>query len=85
VQGILGLAIDLGSLPDRAGLVAGTPNTVYDVGWLNLGTADGYLERHRIQSVSHVIFPASPGVFTTVGYTLPDDLTVTITELLREP
>jgi len=84
VQGILGLLLNV-SVPSRAGAVDGTPETRWDVGWINFGTTDGYAERQFIQSDSQVMFPPNAGAWTIVGYTLLPGVTATITELIREP
>jgi hypothetical protein len=84
VQGTLGLLLDV-TVPDRAGRTAGTPVAVFDCGWLNFGTEDGYSERHFITSDTELVTPKLPGIYTTVGYTLLEGVSVTATELLREP
>jgi hypothetical protein len=84
VQGILGVLLNV-SVPARAGTEVGTPDTVYDCGWINFGTADGYSDRQFITSDSQVVFPAAAGAWTLVGYTFLPGVTVTITELIREP
>lgn len=83
VQGLLGVAIDITTLPSRAGLVAGNPDTLWDVGWLRVGTADGWGPRVFITADPFVLTPVS-GDTTIVGYSIPDDVTVTITEIVRE-
>jgi hypothetical protein len=62
----------------------GDPNRIYDVGWVNVGTPDGWQEPQYITSNPFVIQPVS-GDVTVVGYSIPHDVTVTITELIREP
>jgi hypothetical protein len=84
VQGILGVLLNV-SVPARAGQVSGTPDTVFDCGWINFGTADGYADRQFITSDSQVIFPAAAGAWTIVAYTFLQGVTVSITELIREP
>jgi hypothetical protein len=81
---LLGVLLNV-SIPARAGEQFGTPETRFDVGWLNFGTADGYTDRHRIFTDSQVIFPSKAGLYTAVGYSLEPGVTMTLTELLREP
>lgn len=83
VQGTLGVLCNV-SVPDRAGRDDGTPVTVFDVGWINFATDDGYTERFFLSSDSQLILPRVPGIYTHIGYTVAPDATVTITELLRE-
>lgn len=84
VSGLIGVAVDLTTTPGRVGLVAGDPDTVFDVGWINVGTADGWGPRHFITSDPFVLTPVS-GDVTLIGYSLPADVVATITELVREP
>lgn len=84
VQGILGLAVAATALPTRAGEVAGDPVQLYDIGWINVGTADGFGPRQFISSNPFILRPVA-GDVTVVGYSIPSDVTVTITELIREP
>lgn len=85
VQGILGLAVSVTTLPSRAGSVEGIPDTLFDIGWLNLGTEDGWLRRQRITSTEWLLLPEDMSVITEVGYTIPADVEITIDELVREP
>lgn len=84
VQGILGVLLNV-SVPARSGLEVGTPDTVFGVGWLNFGTADGYTDRVFIHTDSQLVYPPVAGQFTLVGYSLEPDVSMTMTELLREP
>lgn len=84
VQGLVGLAVDLTTTPSRAGVTSGDPDQIYDVGWVNVGTADGWGPRHFISSDPFLLSPVA-GDVTLVGYSIPDDVTLTITELVREP
>lgn len=84
VQGVLGVLLNV-SIPSRAGESVGTPDTRFDVGWINFGTADGYEERRFIQSDSQLVFPNVGGIWTIVGYSLLPGVTMTLTEIIREP
>jgi hypothetical protein len=84
VQGILGVLLNV-SVPSRAGDIIGTPDTRFDVGWINFGTVDGYSERIFIDGDSQVILPPTAGAWTLIGYTLLPGASMTLTELIREP
>lgn len=84
IGSILGLLLNV-SVPARAGRAAGTPVTIFDCGWLNFATLDGYTERYFVGSDSQVILPRLPGIYTDVGYSFAPDVSVTVTEILREP
>lgn len=84
VQGLIGLAVDLTTKPSRLGVVSGDPDTIFDAGWVAVGTADGWGPRHFISSDPFILRPV-PGDITLVGYSIPADVAATITELVREP
>jgi hypothetical protein len=83
VAGIIGIKVDLTTLPGRLGDTLGDPVTLWDAGWINLGTADGFGPRQFIASDPFLVFPVS-GAVTQVGYSIPADVACTITELVRE-
>jgi hypothetical protein len=84
VQGILGLHASASGL-SGIGLRVGTPDVRLEIGRLNLGTSDAYSDRVQLVLGDQVVFPAAAGLFTVVGYTLEPGVTLTVTELLREP
>ena len=84
VQGLIGAKITA-SVPGRAGLDLGHPDTVYDIGWINWGGADGYTPREKLVTSPQLSFPNAAGQFTKIGYTIPSDVTISILELVREP
>lgn len=84
VQGILGLAVTLTTTPGRLGQVSGDPTSIFEAGWINVGTVDGWGPREFISSSPFLLRPI-PGDITRVGYSIPADVVVTITELVREP
>lgn len=83
VFGLQAVKVDISSAPGRVGEVDGEPVTLWDVGWINLGTADGFGPRQFITSDPFLLQPV-PGNVTVIGYSIPDDVTVTITEIVRE-
>jgi len=84
VSGIIGVKVELTATPARLGTVLGSPDTLYDAGWLNIGTDDGFGPRQFISSNPMLLFPIS-GAVTVIGYSIPLDVTATITTLRREP
>jgi hypothetical protein len=84
VQGILALHASA-TIPASADLLAGTPEVAIDIGRLNLGTADAFMDRQLLVLGDQLIVPMLPGIFTVVGYTLRAGVTLELTELLREP
>jgi hypothetical protein len=84
VSGLLGIKVDVTTAPGRLGETLGDPTTIWDAGWVNIGTPDGFGPRQFISSNPMVILPVS-GAATSIGYSIPPDVTITITELAREP
>lgn len=84
VSGLLGVKVDLTTTPARLGEIAGDPVSIWEAGWINIGTADGFGPRLFISSDPMIVLPVS-GAATLIGYSIPDDVVVTITELVREP
>ena len=84
IQGLIGIAVDLTTTPGRVGVVDGDPDTLFDIGWVNIGTADGWGPRYFIASDPFVVRPIS-GDATLVGYSLTPGVVATIKEIAREP
>jgi hypothetical protein len=84
VSALLGVKVDLTTTPARLGEIAGDPVSIWEAGWINIGTADGFGPRLFISSDPMIVLPVS-GAATLIGYSIPDDVVVTITELVREP
>lgn len=84
VSGLLGLSVDVTTLPDSYGRSFGTPDELFGVGAVTLGTADGYEIVRRVDHDGALVLPAAAGAFTTVGYTLAPGVVVAIRELVRE-
>lgn len=85
IQGLLGVRIEVTTLPTRAGLAGSSPTEYFDLGWVTFGTEDGYPHSVRIERDSQLVLPARCSVFTTFAYDVPADVAIRVTELLREP
>jgi hypothetical protein len=85
VHGLLGLQIAVTAGLPTAGSSAGTPVEYFTDSFVSLGSADGYPHSQRVDHSPQLWFPPDAGAFTLVGYTLRPGLTVTITEVVREP
>jgi hypothetical protein len=84
VQGILGLLASI-TVPDSMSLVEGTPAVHLRPGRINMGTADGFEDRHELVIGDQLVFPRAAGLWTSVGYTLAPGVDLVLTELIREP
>jgi len=85
VSGLIGVSVDVTALAPSYGVAAGTPETLYDLGFVTLGTADGWSVSRRIDHDGSLVIPPNAGLFTEVGYTVSPGVTIDIRELVREP
>lgn len=83
VSGILGLAVNFTTLPDRIGVAIGDPDTLYTGAWVNIGSIDGWFERHFPNTDPWIAFPARMNEMTKIGYSIPADVVLTISELVQ--
>jgi hypothetical protein len=85
IEGCIGVKVELASIPNWAGVAVGDPDTLWLDSWINWGNSDGWLPREFLRAAPHLSFPPLPGQYDTIGWSLADGLSVTITELIREP
>jgi hypothetical protein len=85
VADLIGVSVDVTTNPGYTGLIVGDPATIFKVGRVNLGTADGWTVSRDIDHDGSLVLPAQAGVFTKIGYTLNPGVVVAIRELVREP
>lgn len=83
VQGILGLAVQLTTLPPGIGSTSDDPVEYFGAGWISTGTPDGW---RRTSPIAHNPFwlDVQPED-TLVGYTFEPGVVANIEEFLREP
>lgn len=84
VSGILGLSVSLTTVPSQLGVESGDPDTIFEAGWVTVGTAEGWHKSVRIDHNPTLILPVD-GAETLVGYTFHPGVVATILELVREP
>jgi hypothetical protein len=85
VSGLIGASVDVTTLPGSYGRRDGSPVELFDLGFITLGTADGYEISRRIDHDGTLLLPPAAGAFTAIGYTLSPGVVVAIRELVREP
>jgi hypothetical protein len=85
VSGLIGCSVDVTTLPDSYGRAEGSPERLFDLGFVTLGTADGYERSRRIDADGTLFIPPSSGLYTAIGYTLSPGVVASIRELVREP
>lgn len=85
VSGLIGVSVDVTTLPTSYGQRDGSPVELFDLGFVTLGTADGYEVSRRIDHDGSLVIPQLGGLYTAVGYSLSPGVAVSIRELTREP
>jgi hypothetical protein len=85
VSGLLGVSVAPTTIPSSYGLEVGSPDEHFGLGFITLGTADGWTTSRPLDHDGTLMIPPSPGVFTSIGYTLAAGVVADIRELVREP
>jgi hypothetical protein len=85
VADLVGVSVEVTTNPGYTGLVVGDPDALFGVGYVTLGTADGWTATRNIDHAGTLLLPVSAGVFTKIGYSLNPGVIVSIRELVREP
>ena len=80
---LLGVSVLLTTLPGHYGLAEGDPDRLFDVGWLALGTADGFEAPRRI--TTSPFFLRASGDHTRLGYSLSPGVVAEVRFHQREP
>lgn len=84
VSGIIGASVIITTLPNYLGNLAGDPPELFDVGFVTLGTVDGWHRSVRIEHSPTLVLPIE-GSETLLGYSLSPGVVVDIQLLRREP
>jgi hypothetical protein len=85
IQGLLGVKVDVTTLPGSLGESGVLPVELFDVGYVTFGTSAGYQSSNRIEHDPQIIVPPRGSIYTTLAYDLHPGVAATITELGREP
>jgi hypothetical protein len=85
VQGLVGAKLQPTVFPPSLGTITADPTEYFDMGWFSWGTADGFDQRIRLTHSPQISTPARAAVYTRLAYSFPPGVTVTLTELIREP
>jgi hypothetical protein len=86
VGGLLGVKVAITAFPASGLGQSGTsPTEYFDAGFVSFGTVDGFPTSYRLEHNPQLLFPQLAAAFTSLEYDLTPGVTVTITELLREP
>lgn len=85
IQGLIGVRVDITA--GAAGLrsVGNLPPYLFNGGFITFGTSDGFPSSYRIKHNPQLCMPARASAYTSLTYDLPPGVTISITELVREP
>lgn len=81
---LVGVLITLSTTPDNVGEEIGSPDVLWNAGWINWGNADGFTERVWISHSPQLCIPPHGSTFTRLGYTLRSGVVASIQELYAE-
>ena len=82
---MLGVQVDVTTLPASLGIESGDPQRHFDVGYVSLGNEDEWFGTRRVTNLGNIWQPRWAGMVTRVGYSFHPGVVATITELVREP
>lgn len=85
IPALVGAKIDVTSSLALFGSEGSSPSEYFDLGFVTWATPDGYPTSVRIEHQPTLTFPTRAALYTEIFYDLHPGVTVTITELVREP
>lgn len=85
VQGLIGIRVDIISLPDSYGIRFGDPDQHFDIGWVAWGDPNAWHLPERVVADPHRSAPTYASACTRIGYSFNPGITCTIVEMAREP
>ena len=85
VSRLIGIKIDLTTIPDYSGSTVANPNLIFDAGWVSMMTGDGVIIEKRITHQTEQWMPRHFQDATTFGYYLNPGFVASFTEIEAEP
>lgn len=85
IADLLGVRVSITTDSPHLGTEGTSPTELFDRGWITFATSDGALHSTRIEHATQLVLPCQAGIYTTLYYDLNPLITVSITELAREP
>lgn len=85
VSGLLGVKMELTTIPAHYGVEVGSPDYHFDLGWMSVLTPDGFIDERKISAQVTSWLPRLMSDATVVGYSLNPGVVGTLTEIKREP
>lgn len=81
---MLGIRVQLTTIPPNYGVSAGDPAEHFDLGWVHLGDGDQWFGERQLEQQTVIWQPRWAGMATRIGYSLSPGVVATVTELHRE-
>ena len=81
---LLGIRIDLTTIPGNYGTSLDSPTYHFDMGWVSVSTPDGFIDERRITRSTQAWYPRIMTDATLVGYSFSPGVVATITEIEAE-
>ena len=85
IADLIGVRVAITTDSARLGEEGTSPAELFDRGWITFATSDGALHSSRLEHAAQLVLPCQAGIYTTLYYDLNSLITVSITELVREP
>ncbi len=85
ITGLLGIRVVLTTIPGTIVQDGSNPPFLFNVGWVSMSTADGFIDETRVHAAGQVWQPRIASDATQVGYSFGPGVVATITELTRLP
>ena len=85
VQGLLGVQINLTTIPAGLKQDASVPPFVFNAGWVSIEDANGFIDETRAHSATQTWMPRIASEATKIGYSFTPGVVATINEIAREP
>lgn len=84
-SGLIGVRLSVTSTGSEVGVEAGSPNVLFEAGWVSIQTSSDVIEEHRLKFGSEIWLPRTMQEAVRFGYFLSPGVTLDVTELEAEP
>lgn len=85
IDRLIGVRIEIITLPEDKPQLVGNPPYIMNVGWVSVSDMDGMIEEKRITRSAMDWFPKLAPLSTLFGFSVQDGVTIRVTELEAEP
>lgn len=85
ISRLVGMRVSITGLDGEHRTLEGSPEYIWDLGWMSIGDADGMWQEQRITRLSQQWFPLPMPMATTFGYFLKAGVSASFQEIEAEP